>query len=281
MKKLFFVAFMIIGLNFFLIGQEKNIIGVLSGNCGDIITNAINTGFVKTKRFILVDRTKMEELEQEKELQKTEEFINGKTIEQGRSIGAQFLVSSYLNFYENDGHVCKFALNLRVIDVASGQILSSDIIEAKGGGRGGQIFGTIGGVILDTDNLSADGNKDNALKKALKKVELEIDKFVSKNFPIAFSIVEIQEKDSKGNAERILITGGSAYGLKKGDKLKVVEVLEIEVDGKKMQRKKEIGELKITKVEDENFCICSVNSGGIDINSKFEAKSKLQVITKE
>jgi len=51
--------------------------------------------------------------------------------------------------------------------------------------------------------------------------------------------------------------------------------------GKKLERKKEIGELKITKVEDENFSICSVSSGGIEINSKFEVKAKLLVITKD
>ena len=38
---------------------------------------------------------------------------------------------------------------------------------------------------------------------------------------------------------------------------------------------------KILKVEDENFSTCSVSSGGIEINSKFESKIKLQIITKE
>ena len=55
----------------------------------------------------------------------------------------------------------------------------------------------------------------------------------------------------------------------------------MEVGGKKIVRKKEIGELKVTKVEDENFSICEVRSGGIDINSKFKAQSKLQIITKQ
>jgi hypothetical protein len=44
--------------------------------------------------------------------------------------------------------------------------------------------------------------------------------------------------------------------------------------------KKEIGEIRIDKIEDENFSICSVKEGGIDINSKFEAKANLQIITK-
>ena len=94
-------------------------------------------------------------------------------------------------------------------------------------------------------------------------------------------IAEILEKDGKGSATKILIAGGSGFGLKKGDKLKVVEVVDMEVNGKKLQRKKEIGELKISKVDDESFSTCSVSSGGVDINSKFEAKSKILIMTKD
>ena len=95
------------------------------------------------------------------------------------------------------------------------------------------------------------------------------------------NIAEILEKDGKGSATKILIAGGSGFGLKKGDKLKVVEVVDMEVNGKKLQRKKEIGELKVSKVDDESFSTCSVSSGGVDINSKFEAKSKILIMTKD
>ena len=54
----------------------------------------------------------------------------------------------------------------------------------------------------------------------------------------------------------------------------------LEVGGKKMDRKKEIGEIKISKVEDENFSIAEVKSGGSEIFSKFNGKSKLLVMTK-
>ena len=98
---------------------------------------------------------------------------------------------------------------------------------------------------------------------------------------------EYQMMGQSDNIAKIRITpvprgsGGSAFGLKKGDKLSVAELVEMEVGGKKIIRKKEIGELKITKVEDENFSICEVKSGGIDINSKFKAQAKLQIITKQ
>ena len=287
MKKIITIA-LLGGLSSFVRGQEKITVGVLpvtqsskqTSNESVAITDALTSAFVKTQRFILVDRNKMDALKQEKQLQKTEDFMDGKTIEQSKSMGAQYLISSALNSYQNDGHVCKFNLNLSVIDVASGQIISSDIIESKGGGHGGQIAGSIGGALLRTGNLAGNGSTDDAFKKALQGVEPEIEKFVSKNFPITVSIAEIQEKDSQGSATQVLIAGGSSFGIKKGDKFKVVELSELDVNGKKMQRKKEIGELQVAKVEDENFSICNVNNGGIDINTKFVAKSKIQVITK-
>jgi hypothetical protein len=115
---------------------------------------------------------------------------------------------------------------------------------------------------------------------SISDIHYEIDEFVAKNFPITFLIAEIQEKDSKGNAKSVLVAGGSGFGLQKGDQLKVVEITEVNVNGKKLIRNKEIGTLKISKVEDENFSICSVKNGGLEINSKFESKAKLQVITK-
>ena len=69
-------------------------------------------------------------------------------------------------------------------------------------------------------------------------------------------------------------------GIKKGDRLSVVELVETEVGGRNLTRKKEIGEIKVSKVEDENFSICDVKSGGTEILTKINSKSKIQVITK-
>jgi predicted transcriptional regulator len=119
-----------------------------------------------------------------------------------------------------------------------------------------------------------------AVLKAIKGIEDKVDNFVYENFPATFPIVEIQEKDSvEGYAIQVLIAGGSSYDLQVGDRLKVVEVTMVEVGEKKLERKKEIGELKITEVEDENFSSCSVESGGDEISKKIEAKAKLLVIT--
>ena len=48
------------------------------------------------------------------------------------------------------------------------------------------------------------------------------------------------------------------------------------VDGKKIPRKKEIGQIVVEKVEDENFSICNVTVGGAVIATKSEAGANLK-----
>ena len=281
------------GLNFVASAQEKTGVGIMSfsfvqgaASSQDVnsIQETVINAFVKTKRFNIVDRSKMDALKKEKELQKSEDFIDGSVIQQGISLGANYLISGHVISAQAErmetvpdsktgavtvSYKAKLSIQLKVIDVATGQVVTSETIEPKGGST----FGGMMGYGPSTPQA--------AITKAIKDIEEKVDDFVNKNFPANFPIVEIQEKDSKGNAIKIMIAGGSAFNLQKGQKLKVVEVSTIEVNGKKLERKKDIGELKITKVEDENFSTCSVSSGGIEINARFEAKAKLMVITIE
>lgn len=289
MKKIIISTFLLIGINLSIHSQEKTAVGIIpftyvqgAANFQDVnsIQETVTNAFVKTKRFNIVDRSKMDALIKEKELQKSEDFMDGKTIEQGAALGANFLISGHVisaqaeQMRSDDGkgnieitYKAKLLISLKVIDVATGQVINSETIEPK---SGNSLLGMIG-IGATSPQI--------AVSKAITSIKGKIDEFVGRNFPKSFSIAEIQEKDGKGNATVILIAGGSDFGLKKGDKLKVVELTLMDVGGKKLQRKKQIGELKIIKVEDENFSICEVKSGGVDISSKFEAKSDIQIIT--
>lgn len=282
MKHIITTIAFLLGINSIVNGQvEKTSIGILPITNADgrqygetaVITEEVSNAFIKTKRFILVDRTKLDALKKEKELQKTEDFIDGTTIEQGKNLGAQFLISSTLSSYSNNGDVCKFSLTLKVIDVATGQIIASELIQVKGGSSAGSLTNSLLGSRVPSSN-----SQEGALRKALKEIQPEIETFVYNNFPATFVIVEISLKNKKGEAQTILISGGSDMGLKAGDKLKIVEVSELEVNGKKMTRKKDISELKVNKVEDENFSSCSVLSGNADLPTKFDSNANLQVI---
>ena len=269
--------------------QEKITVGIMpftyaSGTSQgrvNSIQETVTNGFAKTKRFTIVDRTKMNALKQEKELQKSEDFIDGKVIQQGVSIGANFLISGHVTAADIEPmtssnsqgvitvtYKAKLSIQLKVIDVSSSEVITSETIMPKAGSG---LLGAFG-VGYRTE--------EEAMTNAIDNIEGKVDDFVGRNFPISFSIVEIQETDSKGNATKILISGGSLFGLQKGDRLKIVEISMIDVDGKKLERKKEIAQVKVSKVEDDNFSTCSVSSGGIDIVSRFNEKAKLKVITK-
>ena len=291
MKKIILSITLFVGINFVTSAQEKTSVGILpftyiegSATLQDVnsIQETIINAFVKTKRFNIVDRSKMDALKKEKELQKSEDFIDGYVIKQGISLGADYLISGHVisanaermetSPSKRTGNVtvtykAKLSIQLKVIDVATGQVINSESIEPKSGSTLGGMMGL------------APSSPQAAVLKAIKGIEDKVDDFVYENFPATFPIVEIQEKDSEGYATQILIAGGSAYDLQKGDRLKVVEVSIVEVGEKKLERKKQIGEIIIINVEDENFSTCSVDSGGIEINSKFEAKIKLLVIT--
>lgn len=253
------------------------------------IEEVVTSSFAKTKRFTLVGRSQMNAINNERELQKTEAFIDSKYIAQTKSLGAQLLASGNVNsvttsreaYTDKNGQTTmsynsEVTLDLKVLDVETGQVVASDVIVSKA--NKGLLDMKGWGSLLTGSSPS---NETEAFGVALKRLEEEIDDFVTKNFPATFGIVEIQEVSGSGEARTVLISGGSSFGIKKGMKLKVIELVEMEVGGKKINRKKQIGEVKVTKVEDENFSICDVIQGGIDINSKFNAKAKLQIITKQ
>jgi TolB-like protein len=293
MKKFVLIAAFLFSQADILTAQEKTGVGIIpftyvtgSANLKDVysIQETVTNAFVKTKRFNIVDRSKMDALKREKDLQKSEDFIDGNVIQQGVSLGADYLISGHVIAAQAErmetapdsrtGQVTityksKLSIALKVIDVATGQVIVSETIEPKAGSLLGGMMGM------------APSTPEAAITKAISGIVGKVDEFVGINFPVSFPIAEILEKDGKGSATKILIAGGSGFGLKKGDKLKVVEVVDMEVNGKKLQRKKEIGELKVSKVDDESFSTCSVSSGGVDINSKFEAKSKILIMTKD
>lgn len=291
MKSTSFIILFFLYFFSFTEAQEKTGVGIMpftylssevNASDANSIQETVTNAFVKTKRFNIVDRTKMEALKEEKDLQKTEDFLDGKVIKQGISIGANFLISGHVigakieEMAADDGkgnitltYKCKLSISLKVIEVATGQVIASETIEPK---AGSSWLGIIG--IGDTSPQAA-------FTSAIEDIQDEVDDFVGRNFPISFSIAQILEKSGSGAATKILVAGGSAFGLKKGDKLKVVEITEVEINGKKLPRKKEIGQLKVSKVEDENFSICSVSDGGKEIEVRMSGNAKLQVVTKD
>lgn len=279
MKKLFTtILLFIIGMS--VNAQEKLSIGVLPTTNTDgkvyeetvLVSEELTNALIKAKRFNIVDRSKLGALKQERELQKTEDFMDGTIIAQSKSIGANYLLSSTMGNYENDGNTCKFTLTIKLIDVETGSVVASESIQPKSGGFGKALLSAAVNTALETSGALS--SKQQALKKALDKLVPEIDKFIYTNFPITFHVVELQS-DGK-----LLVSGGSESGVKKGSKLKVYEEVITNAGGKSIKRKKELAELAVDKVEDENFSICSIKSGDKEVKERLSKNTPLFVTFK-
>jgi TolB-like protein len=236
------------------------------------ITESVTNAFVKTKRFKIVDRSKMEALRKEKNLQSSEDFIDGSVVAQSANIGADFLISgnitsanpTRMEARNDDGsitvtYMCKMAITLKVIDVATGQVVSSETIEPKAGNA---LMGAMG---------VGSRTPEKAFNKAMKDIEDDIDKFVLINFPLTVSIAEF-------NGKTILIAAGTDLGVQKKDYFKVVVITTMEVEGKSLKRKKVIGKLQVSSVDDENFSTCSIKEGGKEIKAKMDAGAVVKCI---
>ena len=235
--------------------QDNNIIAIQ-----DLVSNA----FLSTKRFTLVEREKMDQIKKEKKTQQGEDFLDGVTVEQSKSLGADYLITGNVleaTFEEKSSSVgyglsipsrkAKISFNIKVTDVSTGEIMA-------------------------TEKFNADASGKNGYDEALKIIKPNIEKFIKDNFKISASIASIEAKNASNEATKVLISGGTAIGLKPNTTLKVFELTSLMVDGKKIPRKKEIGQIVVEKVEDENFSICNVTIGGAIIATKSEAGANLK-----
>lgn len=228
------------------------------------IQDAVSDAFLNAKRFTLVEREKMALIKGEKKTQQSDEFIDGSTVEQSKSMGASYIVTgnvSEASFDEQINSVgyglsipsrkAKISFNIKVIDVSTGEIMASEKFSAEAKGK-------------------------NGYDEALKIIKPNIEKFIKDNFKITASIANIEAKNASNEATKVLISGGTSIGLKPSTTLKVFELTSLMVDGKKIPRKKEIGQIVVEKVEDENFSICNVTVGGAIIATKSEAGANLK-----
>ena len=262
--------------------QSKTVVGIMPFNTSsnnnsyydrgsknkDIVAiqDAVSDAFLKAKRFTLVEREKMELIKGEKRTQQSEDYIDGQTVEQSKSMGASYIVTGNVteaSFEEKQSSMsglagvsipsrkAKISFGIKVIDVATGEIMASE-------------------------NFSDEAKGKNAFDDALEKIKPNIEKFIKENFKITASIASIEEKNSSNEALKVLISGGTGIGLKPKTTLKVFEITTLVVEGKKIPRKKEIGQIEVEKVEDENFSICKVITGGSIITTKSEAGANLK-----
>lgn len=210
----------------------------------DLLPSIVADYFGKDDRFTLVDRKTADLIHKERELQKTEAFLDGYVVAQGQGIGAEYLVSGEFDMLTN-------TLNLTLYSVTDQNVVGTETVE---------LYETMFVVFT----------------KPIREPVLEgVRRLCSRAFPLLMPVVEITEL-KKDEARSVLIAGGLGRGLRKGTKLdiKIKETRAVE-GGSPQTYYRTIGAGTVEKVEDQNFSILSVDSGEKEVKSRLDSGAKL------
>lgn len=198
----------------------------------------VTQALLKDGRFQIVDRTDLNLIFNELELQKNENFLDGYTVEQGKSIGSDYLFKA--QYFPGDR-----MLQLNMYSVVDGNIVGSDNVNFR-------------------RNLFGIEQFSDELKEATFRI-------VKKVFPERMPLVKMIK------SKEVLLAGGSSHNLRKRDKLRVIRIEVLEIEGKKMERPVEIGEIEIQEVENENFSRCKITKGAKEIQELLKNGNQIYV----
>jgi hypothetical protein len=243
----------VVGVTSFTSEVESKYSAAVAEKVVQVVTN--------TRRFTVVDRTSLEKVREELELQKTEAFLDSKnTVKQDATLAAENIIAgniikmSVYAMKNTDGSVNGYkssvAFTLKVNEVETGKTTEAESFQTE-----------VSPLML---------SPESAVNEALKSIEPKLSAYFIKTFPLATKISKILTI-KKETAATVLIAGGKEFGFKEGDKL-IVEKNEL-IDGKPYPT--QIGELKVLKIAGADFSECSVSDGGKEILSRFNSAEKL------
>ena len=210
--------------------------------------------FVGSKKFVVIDRSALSQIQAEKELQKTEDFIDGQVVAQGKSLGAQYILTGQVtdasidNIVESGGQVSNnvsgklfsnpfknaFKPSPSYIGASNNQVSASvasyaakitfslrihnvETWEVMTSADITTTAGTTNPLAAPFASLFASDTKSpsDALTGAIQNIKPKVIDFLRQNFPMMVSIVELDDMSTNGAVNKLLIAGGSDEGLKK------------------------------------------------------------------
>lgn len=196
----------------------------------DKVSGYIVGSYASDDRFAVIDKANTQIIREEQDRQKNEEFIDGYIVEQGAQEGYDYC---YYPKYDKK----EKTLSIKVYDIAKGVVASNQSVKLKN-------------TILGTP-------------KGLKDAIIELVEKVNSNcFEIRYEILRCIDKKKKSSAKKLLFAIGYNQRAKDDQKFEIYKMTEEKVGGKTLARKEVIGSGKIDEVQDGNFSILKVSSGG-------------------
>lgn len=192
-------------------------------------------------RFIVIDRKNDQLIKNEKERQKSEEFIDGYIVEQGKEEGVDYIVRCWLTEKGKE-------LNVRYYDVKNGTVLCERSITLS------KFFTVVTKLQYTVEELAHEANLTC--------------------FNLNFEVVRSLD-DKKGKTKQILVLAGYSRKVEKGELFEIFEIVEEEIAGKIYARQNVLGEGTIAKIQDVNFSEVKIKKGGEMIFERLKAKTPI------
>lgn len=204
--------------------------------------------FLNQGQFAVVEREQNKLVEAERELQKSESFIDGKIVEQSRAIGAEYLLSGFLETGSG-------LLTLKITSVADQQVVESQTCELRAN------------LIYGENNVAT----SSSWKKINEAVQTMLNRWLAQG---KLTLVRVLET-KKDKAQKILVAGGSAKGIHQDAALEIFYVETEQIDGQALERFVPVGKARVEQVENANFSNAKVQDGGEVIPQLLAAGKKL------
>lgn len=264
--KILFSFFICIGILFNTNAQQEAIpvVGVLGFTANGVekdqaqqVSSKIETAIYNSKRFNLVTRRFLAAIETERERSKEDINLDRVAIEQGKAIGAQYIVKGEVTHFDrNTRQKVKRSSSTVSSQRAIPQIYTNtsvsftlEIVEVKTG------------IIKATDSYVG----------SLNQLETHVKRFVRKEFPYSFTVLEVLKKKGDKKAKAVLIDGGFKQGLYYSIMLDVFEIIPENIGTQTVNREVEIGKMYVRAVDfSGNFAKCTVQKGKKTIFKKLE-----------
>ena len=257
------------------LGNSSNPSNVPAGDVA-MVEGAALSGIRQSNLCPALERKEWEKILRERGIQKTEEFLDGKIVQQNVSLGADYLLIITIQSFDvteksNNALGSKSAdvvlpLNANIISVATGLVVHNKNIVVKES------------MSFTKDSPAYHSREDlkNAIKdKLARKIEWEFSVFMFEAFPPAISIVRVEELTKKGKPKTVICK--TSVKLPDGVKLDVYteEVIDLG-DGDKDVRRKEVGKLKVLEVQSNKVVLCDIKDGTDEIEALLPGKTPLK-----
>ncbi len=243
-----------------------------------MLTEVMVDAFVNSNRFTVVDRTHLDKVMAEADLQRGDRFNDQNAVKLGKLLGANYIVTGYLGSIavsesrdskgRLQGYLARIDYTMKMVDVETGEIKSTERIDTKD--KDEFFFG-----LLSTSYPTP----EEAISQSISSSVYWVRNGINRIFPITGPLFEVSAQ-KKGKAQEIVIAVGGKYGVKEKDVFEIIEKKAVTLNGEEITRSIKVGTVRVSRVDDENFSTCTVKKGHESILSKFDNGTPLEAVIK-